>query len=167
MDILVVNHGIWEDGDIDKITAENLRRTININLNSLFFLTRESIPLFPKESGGAIVYISSTAGQRGEAYHSHYAASKGAINALTKSLAVELASRKIRVNAIAPGWVKTDMTKDILVGSYLKEIENTIPLGRIPQPKDIAPTVVFLASKMAKHITGEILNVNGGSVLCG
>ncbi len=167
LDALVVNHGIWEDGDIDKMTAENLRRTIDINLNSAFFLTRESLPLFPKDNGGSIVYISSTASQRGEAFHSHYAASKGAINALTKSLAVELAPRKIRVNSVAPGWVMTDMTKDLLVGSYLKEIENTIPLRRIPEPEDIAPSVVFLASNMAVHITGEILNVNGGSVLCG
>ncbi|MFZ5516631.1 MAG: SDR family NAD(P)-dependent oxidoreductase [Candidatus Zhuqueibacterota bacterium] len=166
MDILVVNHGIWEDGDIDKMTAENLRRTIDLNLNSLFYLTRESLPLFPG-TGGSIVFVSSTAGQRGEAFHSHYAASKGGMISLTKSLAVELAPRKIRVNSVAPGWVMTDMTRDLLVGAYLKEIENTIPLRRIPEPEDIAPSVAFLASNMAVHITGEILNVNGGSVLCG
>jgi len=166
MDILVINHGIWEDGDIDKMTADNLRRTIDLNLNSLFYLTRESLPLFPA-TGGSIVFISSTAGQRGEAFHSHYAASKGGMISLTKSLAVELAPRNIRVNSVAPGWVMTDMTRDLLVGAYLKEIENTIPLRRIPEPEDIAPSVVFLASQMAVHITGEILNVNGGSVLCG
>ena len=167
IDILVINHGIWERGEINKITTNDLNRTIDLNLKSLFYLTRETIPFFPSNKGGSIILISSTAGQRGEANYSQYAASKGGVIALTKSLAVELAPRKIRVNAVAPGWVKTDMANDVLQGDYLKEIIATIPLKKIAAPEDIAPSVVFLASNYANHITGEILNVNGGSVLCG
>jgi len=165
IDILVINHGVWERGDIDKITKRELDRTIDLNLKSIFYLTREALPYFP-DSGGAMVFISSTAGQRGEAHYSHYAASKGGIISLTKSLAVELAPHKIRVNSVAPGWVMTDMTKDALSGEYLQQVEASIPLNRVADPEDIAPAVVFLASGFARHITGEILNVNGGSVLC-
>jgi 3-oxoacyl-[acyl-carrier protein] reductase len=167
IDSLVINHGIWERGEIDKITANEINRTIDLNLKSIFYLTRETIPFFPVNKGGSIVLISSTAGQRGEANYSQYAASKGGVIALTKSLAVELAPRKIRVNSVAPGWVKTDMANDVLQGDYLKEIIATIPLRKIAEAEDIAPSVVFLASNYANHITGEILNVNGGSVLCG
>ena len=166
LDILVINHGIWEKAEIEKITAKDINQTIALNLTSAFFLIREAISLFPS-SGGAIVLISSTAGQRGEAYYSHYAASKGGLISLTKSLAVELAPRKVRINAIAPGWVFTDMTKHILTGNYLKEVEASIPLRKVALPEDIAPAVIFLSSEYANHITGEILNVNGGSVLCG
>ncbi len=166
IDILVVNHGVWERGDIGKMTNRELDRTIDLNLKSIFYLTREALHYFP-ESGGAMVFISSTAGQRGEAHYSHYAASKGGMISLTKSLAVELAPRKIRVNSVAPGWVMTDMTRDVLSGDYLREVEKNTPLNRVADPEDIAPAVVFLASGYARHITGEILNVNGGSVLCG
>lgn len=166
IDILIVNHGIWEHSDIDKMTKRELDRTIDLNLKSCFYLTRNALSYFP-ESGGAIVFISSTAGQRGEPHYSHYAASKGGIISLTKSLAVELAPRKIRVNSVAPGWVMTDMTRDVLSGAYLREVEKNTPLNRVADPEDIAPAVVFLASRFARHITGEILNVNGGSVLCG
>ena len=165
IDILIVNHGIWERGDIDKITKQQLDRTIDLNLKSVFYLTREVLSYFP-DSGGAMIFIASTAGQRGEAHYSHYAASKGAMISLTKSLAVELSPQKIRINCVAPGWVMTDMTRDILSGEYLKEVEAATPVGRVALPEDIAPAVVFLASNFARHITGEILNVNGGSVLC-
>ncbi len=167
IDVLVLNHGIWERGEIDKISAEEINRTFQINMTSLFFLIRDALPFFPKKEGGAIVLISSTAGQRGEANYSHYAASKGGVISLTKSLAAELAQRKIRINSVAPGWVDTDLSKDVLQGAYRHEVIATIPLGKIAQPEDIAPAVVFLASGYARHITGEILNVNGGSVLCG
>ncbi|NOZ60600.1 MAG: SDR family oxidoreductase [Calditrichaeota bacterium] len=166
IDILVINHGVWERGDIDKITQQELDRTIDLNLKSIFYLTREALPYFP-DSGGAMVFIASTAGQRGEPHYSHYAASKGGVISLTKSLAVELAPRKIRVNCVAPGWVMTDMTRDILSGEYLRQVEAATPLNRVADPEDIAPAVLFLASNFAGHITGEILNVNGGSVLCG
>jgi len=167
INILVINHGIWEKGEIDKITKNDVDRTIDLNLKSFFYITREALKFFPVANGGSMIFISSTAGQRGEANYSQYAASKGGIIALTKSLAVELATKKIRVNSVAPGWVKTDMANNVLQGDYLEEIVATIPLRKIAEPDDIAPSVVFLASNYANHITGEILNVNGGSVLCG
>ncbi len=115
---------------------------------------------------GRIINIASPAGQRGEAYHSHYAASKGAIISFTKSLAAELGPDGILVNCVAPGWVDTDMAKEALKKERNKVLRD-IPINRIPSPDDIAGPVVFLASDWAKAITGEILNVNSGSVLCG
>jgi 3-oxoacyl-[acyl-carrier protein] reductase len=116
---------------------------------------------------GNIINISSTAGQRGEAFHSHYAASKGGIIAYTKSLAVELAPT-IRVNSVAPGWVDTHMNDDVFAERAVRaEATAGIPLKRIPTAEDLAGPVLFLASDLARHITGEILNVNGGAVLCG
>lgn len=121
-----------------------------------------------QQGGGRIINISSTAGQRGEAFHSHYAASKGGIISFTKSLAVELAPFNILVNSVAPGWVDTDMCEEVFGDpNYKEEVRKTIPLGRIAVPDDIAGPVIFLASHLARHITGEVLNVNGGSVLCG
>jgi len=117
--------------------------------------------------GGRIVLVSSTAGQRGEAYHADYAATKGALIALTKSLCVECAPG-ITVNCVAPGWVDTDMSAGSLAGPADRaRIEATIPLGRIPPAEDIAGPILFLCSDLARHITGEVVNVNGGSVLCG
>ncbi len=115
---------------------------------------------------GRIINVASTAGQRGEAYHSHYAASKGAIISFTKSLATELGPDGILVNCVAPGWVMTDMSKTAIEENR-NLILSTIPIGRIPEPEEIAGPIVFLASEMATAITGEILNVNSGSVLCG
>jgi len=118
---------------------------------------------------GRIVLVSSTAGQRGEAFHADYAATKGAVIALTKSLAVELAPG-ITVNCVAPGWVDTEMSQEPYQresGKGKRAIERTIPLGRVASPDDVAGPIVFLCSDLARHITGEILNVNGGSVLCG
>jgi 3-oxoacyl-[acyl-carrier protein] reductase len=117
--------------------------------------------------GGRIVLVSSTAAQRGEAEHSHYAASKGAVQAFVKSLAVELGPTGIRVNAVAPGWVDTDMTANVLRGAQRECVVEGIPVGRIAAPEDIAGPILFLASDLARHVNGEILNVNGGSVLCG
>jgi len=120
------------------------------------------------QRSGKIVLVSSTAGQRGEAFHAHYAASKGAIIALTKSLAAELGPWNIRVNAVAPGWVTTDMTSEVFRNPELRaSIEEAIPLGRVAVPQDVAGPILFLASDLANHVQGEILNVNGGSVLCG
>jgi 3-oxoacyl-[acyl-carrier protein] reductase len=121
-----------------------------------------------KQKSGKIIIVSSTAGQRGEAFHSHYAASKGALISLTKSLCSELGPFNINVNCVAPGWVDTDMSAAVLHDSTAaKKIRNDIPIRRIPGPRDIAGPIVFLASERARHITGEILNVNGGSVLVG
>ena len=167
LDVLVNNHGIWNDGPIETMSSETWDRMIAVNLRAVFLVTQRAVPLL-KRNGGAIVHISSTAGQRGEAFHSHYAASKGAIIAFTKSLGPELAPYGINVNCVAPGWVDTDMCTGVFADPEFREsVRQGIPIGRIPPPEDIAGPIVFLASSLARHITGEILNVNGGSVLCG
>jgi 3-oxoacyl-[acyl-carrier protein] reductase len=117
--------------------------------------------------GGRIVLISSTAGQRGEAFHADYGASKGAIISFVKSFAIELAPRDITVNSVAPGWVDTEMSHPAFGDGGEERIARSIPIGRIATAMDIAGPIVFLCSDLARHITGEILNVNGGSVLCG
>ena len=119
-----------------------------------------------KKISGRIIHIASTAGQRGEAFHSHYAASKGAIISFTKSLATELGPDGITVNCVAPGWVNTDMAREAIMKERDKILAD-IPIKKIPVAQDIAGPIVFLASDWAKAITGEILNVNSGSVLCG
>jgi 3-oxoacyl-[acyl-carrier protein] reductase len=170
LDILVVNHGIWPSDDVPlgQLTDDQWEATRRANLDSVIYVCREAIPRI--SSGGTIVLVSSTAGQRGEAFHSDYAATKGAIISLTKSLATELAPG-ITVNCVAPGWVDTEMSEPAFgmrdAGNGKRAIEATIPLGRIASAEDIAGPIVFLCSPLARHITGEILNVNGGSVLCG
>ncbi|HMK15285.1 MAG TPA: SDR family oxidoreductase, partial [Methanomicrobiales archaeon] len=144
------------------------RETMGINLDGVFFVINAAVPAMKEKGRGAIVNVTSTAAVRGEALHSHYAASKGALHALTKSLAVELAPWKIRVNCVAPGWVDTDMCAETFAEPGMREkIRQTIPLRRIPPPEDVAGPILFLASDLARHITGGILDVNGGSVLCG
>jgi 3-oxoacyl-[acyl-carrier protein] reductase len=167
IDILVNNAGIWEENPIDKMTEESLRRTIDINLMGCFYTSMAVAPHMKKRRSGSIVYISSTAGQRGEALHSPYAASKGALISLTKSLAPELVSENIRVNCVAPGWAETDMTIPTLSSSEAKDVLAKIPMGRVATPEEMANAVLFIASDLASFITGEILNVNGGAVLCG
>lgn len=169
LDLLVVNHGIWPPTpqSVATMTADQWERTRRANLDSVFFVTRAAIPHLP--DGARIVLVASTAGQRGEAFHADYAATKGAIISLTKSLAVELAPR-ITVNCVAPGWVDTEMSAvpyGADGGEGRRAIERTIPLGRVATPEEIAGPIVFLCSDLASFLTGEILNVNGGSVLCG
>ena len=169
LDLLIVNHGVWPPDDVPLagMGDEQWEGTLRANLDSVFFVCRAAIPHLP--DGGRIVLVASTAGQRGEAFHADYAATKGAVIALTKSLAVELAPR-VNVNCVAPGWVETDMSRQPYerdAGSGRREIEAGIPLGRVASPEDVAGPIVFLCSDLARHITGEILNVNGGSVLCG
>jgi len=167
IDILVNNAGIWEYGAIDTMSAEDWRRTIKINLDSVFYFTQLVVTAMKKsKSGGRIINIASTAGQRGEAFHSHYAASKGAIISFTKSLATELGPEDILVNCVAPGWVDTDMSHEAILETGAK-IRDLIPLKKIPDAEELAGPIVFLASEWATAITGEILNVNSGSVLCG
>jgi len=167
IDILVNNAGIWEYGAIDKMSNEDWNKTIDINLNGVFYFTRAVVKhMKNKRIPGRIIHIASTAGQRGEAFHSHYAASKGAIISLTKSLASELGPDGITVNCVAPGWVDTDMSKETIKTDSDKILKD-IPINRIPRAEDIAGPIVFLASQWANAITGEILNVNSGSVLCG
>ncbi len=167
LDIVVNNAAIWREAQIDEMSDGEWSEMLNVNLTGTFQVTRAAVPPLKRNGGGSIVNLASTAGQRGEALHSHYAATKGAVISLTKSLAVELAPHGIRVNAVAPGWVETDMTQRALEGAAGDRIRESIPLGRVGRPEEIASAVVFLASDLAAFVTGEILNVNGGSVLCG
>lgn len=166
LDIVVANHGIWpaEETALGAMAETRWRETIATNLDAVFFVIRAAVGQLDED--GSVVIVSSTAGQRGEAFHADYAATKGALISLTKSLAVELAPA-IRVNAVAPGWVDTEMSEPAYAGGGLARIAATIPLRRVAAPDDIAGPIVFLCSDLARHITGEILNVNGGSVLCG
>jgi len=165
--ILVNNAGIWEFGKIDEMSVDEWRRTVQINLDSVYYFTHlVTRQMKANQIKGNIINIASTAGQRGEAFHSHYAATKGAIISLTKSLATELGPSGIRVNCVAPGWVNTDMSAKAIVEQG-EQILTGIPLRFIPEAKDIAYPVLFLASEAARAITGEIFNVNAGNVLCG
>ncbi len=167
LDIFVGNAGIWpsEEASLADMSDHRWRETMAQNLDSVFFTcraaTREISP------GGRVVLVASTAGQRGEAFHADYAATKGAVISLTKSLVGELASRDVTVNCVAPGWVDTEMCAGPYANGGRERIAATIPLGRVACAEDIAGPIVFLCSPLARHITGEILNVNGGSVLCG
>jgi 3-oxoacyl-[acyl-carrier protein] reductase len=167
LDIFVGNAGIWPPQDVAlaEMTDEQWRRTMSENTDAMFYSTRAAARRL--ERGGRIVLVSSTAGQRGEAYHADYAASKGAMISFVKSLAVELAAKDVTVNAVAPGWVDTEMVADVLESEGRDRIARSIPVGRVASARDIAGPIVFLCSDLARHITGEILNVNGGSVLCG
>lgn len=168
IDIIVNNAGIWEHNPIDSMTDESLKRTLDINIYGCFYPVMAAVPYMKKQKSGNIIFISSTAGQRGEAFHSPYAASKGALISLTKSLAVELADDNIRVNCVAPGWVDTDMSKASMENKEEAEwVLSKIPMKRIGRPEELAGAVLFMASDLSTFITGEILNVNGGAVLCG
>ena len=167
LDFFVGNAGIWpcDDVPLAEMTDEQWRRTMAENVDSVFWTTRAVIRRVSDH--GRIVLVSSTAGQRGEAYHADYAASKGAMISFVKSLAPELGKRGVTVNSVAPGWVDTEMCEQPFSGGGRERIAATIPIGRIAAPRDIAGPIVFLCSELARHITGEIVNVNGGSVLCG
>jgi 3-oxoacyl-[acyl-carrier protein] reductase len=170
LDMFVANAGIWppEDVAVRDMDPSRWRTTMAVNLDSVFYGTRAALrSMMP---GGRVVIVSSTAGQRGEGYHADYAATKGAIISFVKSVCIEAASDKITVNAVAPGWVDTDMAQVAYErdgGKGKWEIERTIPLRRVANAEDIAGPILFLLSPLARHVTGEILNVNGGGVLCG
>jgi 3-oxoacyl-[acyl-carrier protein] reductase len=168
IDFLVCNAGIWEGAAIDQMTEEVWNRTIDLNLKGTWAACRSAVPHMKQKGFGRIVIVSSTAGQRGEANVSNYAASKGGQISFTKSLGAELGPFGINVNCVAPGWVDTDMCADVFaLPGYKKTIEDGIPVGRVATPEDIAWPIVFLCTDWARHINGEIVNVNGGSVLCG
>ena len=171
LDIMVANHGVWppEDIPINEISDEQWRNTLAINLDAVFGLIKHTVAQMKQQGhGGHIVLISSTSGQRGEALHVDYSASKGALISMTKGLATELAKYGIYVNSVAPGWVDTDMTASTLVDSKADAlIYQQIPLGRVGKPEEIAAPVLFLCTPMASFITGEVFNVNGGAVLAG
>lgn len=168
LDLLVCNAGLWEGAPVEEMTEELWNKTLDTNLKGTWAACRAAVPYMKRQGAGRIVVVSSTAGQRGEPFYSNYAASKGGQIAFTKSLAVELAPHGINVNAVAPGWVLTEMTAKALSGEGARRAaEASIPLGRIADAEDVAGPIVFLCSDWARHVTGEVLNVNGGSVLCG
>src|SRR5271156_4109677 len=175
LDILVANHGVWpaQDVAIDKMSDEQWRSTLAINLDAVFGLVKHTVAQMKVQprvgsATGHIVLISSTSGQRGEAFHCDYSASKGALISLTKSLSAELAPAGIYANSVAPGWVDTDMSKPALDDPRSgEEIRRTIPMGRVGKPEEIAGPVLFLCTEYAGFITGEVFNVNGGAVLVG
>lgn len=176
LDALVVNHGIWppQDASIDTMEETQWLETLSTNLHSVFGLVQCAVAQIrqqtPDSNGarGHIVLIASTAAQRGEAFHADYAASKGALVSLTKSLSSELAHTGIYVNCVAPGWVATDMSAPAIAHAPTREkIFATIPVGRIGKPEEIAAPVLFLCTPYAGFISGEVINVNGGAVLAG
>lgn len=167
LDFFVGNAGIWipDDAPVAEMTEAQWRRTMRENVDSMFFTTRAAAKVL--NDHGRIVLVASTAGQRGEANHADYAASKGAMISFVKSVCIELAPRDITVNCVAPGWVDTEMCAIPYADGGRERITRGIPLGRVADPRDIAGPIAFLCSDLARHITGEILNVNGGSVLAG
>lgn len=183
IDALVANHGVWppDDAPIAAMSDKQWRSTLAINLDSVFGLTQAAVaqmlklarrkpeqPGEPDPPAGHIVFVSSTAGQRGEANHADYAASKGALISLTKSLSSELAPQGISVNCVAPGWVDTDMSTPALTDPETSaKVLATIPMRRVARPMEIAGPILFLCTPYAGFISGEILNVNGGAVLAG
>jgi 3-oxoacyl-[acyl-carrier protein] reductase len=175
LDILVANHGIWvaDAVPVEQMTDEQWRRTLAIDLDSVFGLIKHAVGQMKSQAklhpaAGSIVLVSSTAGQRGEAFHCDYAASKGALISMVKGLATELAPAAIYVNCVAPGWVETDMSAPALRDpASREEIFSVIPLRRVARPEEIAAPILFLCSEHAGFITGEVFNVNGGAVLVG
>ena len=180
LDILIANHGVWPPADVPiaAMTGERWRRTMAVNLDAVFGLVRAAVAQFERQAESAaatqggvtghIVLISSTAAQRGEAFHADYAASKGALLSLTKSLSSELARKGIRVNCVAPGWVDTEMAAPAICDPVLgPKIARAIPIGRPATAREVAGPVLFLCTPLAGFISGEVLNVNGGSVLAG
>jgi len=175
VDILIVNHGVWppEDVPVDRMSDEQWRSTVAVNLDSVFSLVKHSVAQMkqqkiPGRPAGHIVLVSSTAGQRGEAFHCDYAATKGALISMVKGLSTELAPDGIYVNCVAPGWVETDMSAPALNDARTAQaVLSKIPLGRVAKPEEIAAPILFLCTGHAGFITGEIFNVNGGAVLVG
>jgi 3-oxoacyl-[acyl-carrier protein] reductase len=175
LDIFVANHGVWpaEDVGVENMSDAQWRNTLAVNLDAVFALIKHAVAQMKRQSRqgfatGHIVLIASTSGQRGEAFHLDYSASKGALISMTKSLSSELIRSGIYVNSVAPGWVETDMSIPALQKPEVqKEILRAIPLGRVGQPDEIAGPVLFLCTEHAGFISGEIFNVNGGAVLVG
>ena len=167
LDVFVGNHGIWPASDmpIAEMSDTQWHATMGANLHSVFYTCRAAARGL--RDGGRLVLVSSTAGQRGEAFHADYASTKGAMISLVKGLCIELAPRGITVNAVAPGWIDTEMAEPAFQGEGRDRIAGSIPIGRIATSEDVAGPIVFLCSELGRHVTGEILNVNGGSVLVG
>jgi 3-oxoacyl-[acyl-carrier protein] reductase len=170
LDTLVANAGIWnpDPARIDEITEREWDRMVAVNLKGVYSVISCAVPHMVKQARGRIIAVSSTAGQRGEAFHTHYGAAKGGVISLVKGLAAELAQHNILVNAVAPGWVITDMAKPVLrKPTEKRKATSSIPLRRFGTPEEVAMPILFLASEMSTYMTGEIININGGNVLCG
>lgn len=170
LDILVANAGIWnyQPLPIERMTEKEWDEMMAINLKGVYTVIHHAVPQMVRQGGGRIIVVSSTAGQRGEAFHTHYGASKGGVISLVKGLSTELAPHNILVNCVAPGWVDTDMCVPVVKNRRdYRQALSTIPLRRFGRPEEIALPILFLASPMASYITGEVVNVNGGNVLCG
>jgi 3-oxoacyl-[acyl-carrier protein] reductase len=167
LDIVINNAGVWRPTPVETWTRTSLDEVLGPNLYGVLAVTRGAVDVMKARQRGNIIMVASTAGQRGEPGYAAYAASKGAIISLTKSLAPELLPFNIRVNCVAPGWVDTDMSGEALHETREDEIQAAIPLGRPASPDEIAACIVFLASHESSFVIGEILNANGGAVLCG
>lgn len=170
LDILVANAGIWnaEDAPVGKLDEREWDEMMRVSLKSAYAVTHCAVDKMIAQRSGRVIAVSSTAGQRGEAFHSHYAAAKGGMISFVKSLATELAPHRVLVNCVAPGWVETDRANPVLRTKAGEKLINAqIPLRRAAAPEEIAGPILFLASDLATFITGEVLNVNGGAVLCG
>ncbi|TJX65200.1 3-oxoacyl-[acyl-carrier-protein] reductase [Soehngenia saccharolytica] len=161
VDVLVNNAGITRDGLLMKMKTEDFDRVIEVNLRSVFLTTREVIRPMMKKRYGKIINVSSVVGIMGNAGQANYAASKAGVIGFTKSIAKEFASRGIRANAIAPGFVETDMTK-VLKEDVKEEMLKNIPLGYFAKPEDVANLVSFLASEKSDYITGQVIQIDGG-----
>lgn len=165
LDGLVINHGVWEPAPLATLDAKTWERTLDLNLGGAFAVAAPAARHMREAGRGAIVLVASTAGQRGEAGYSPYAASKAALLALAKSLAAELATSGVRVNAVAPGWVMTDMSREALSGAGGVAARSRIPLGRVGEPEEIAGPIAFLLSDLSSYLYGEVLCANGGAVM--
>ena len=161
LEVIVNNAGITRDGLLMRMTEEQFNEVIRINLNSVFNVTKAAIRQLLKQKQGSIINISSVVGVKGNAGQANYAASKAGIIGFTKSVALELGSRNIRCNAIAPGFIETEMT-GVLNEETVKQWREAIPLKRGGTPDDVANAVVFLGSELSAYITGQVLNVDGG-----
>jgi 3-oxoacyl-[acyl-carrier protein] reductase len=170
LDILVANAGIWNYAPlpIEKMTEREWDEMVAVNLKGVYSVIHHAVPHMIRQRGGRIIMVSSTAGQRGEAFHTHYGAAKGGVISLVKGLSTELAPHHILVNCVAPGWIETDMARPVLKNRRLRrQAISVIPLRRFGRPEEVAMPILFLASSLATYMTGEVVNINGGNVLCG
>ena len=161
IDVLVNNAGITKDGLLMRMSDDDFNSVMKINMNSVFNMTKSVLRTMLKQKQGSIINMSSVVGVKGNAGQANYSASKAAINGFTKSIALELGSRNIRCNAIAPGFIETEMTES-LGEEVVKEWRNQIPLKRGGSAEDVANTTLFLASDMSSYVTGQVINVCGG-----